>query len=126
MKMLTRDEMLDKFSRVKGLAPLGHFALVQVLPAQEKSEGGIVTSWGEDLKREQKGMDIGVVLGFGHTAYEGFSQCKSPKDWGVEVGDVVELNSRYNHKIPRLSQYNEDLQNLRIVTDEEIIAKGVE
>jgi co-chaperonin GroES (HSP10) len=125
MKLYSDDELKKQFAKVKGLKPCGHFALVQVLPAEEQSKGGIYLHTDASFKREQGGMDIGVVIAFGNTAFEGFSNCRAPSDWGVNVGDVVELNSRYNHKIPRMAEYNEELKNLRIVSDEEIVAKGV-
>lgn len=119
MKEVDIHEMIGK---VKGIKPLGHYAIVEVLPFSEKTDGGIILS-SEEVNKERSGRDMGVVRSFGSTAYEGFSNCKVPSDWGVKVGDLVELKSRYDNKTPRIHEYNEDYKNLRIVSDSEIIAK---
>jgi len=103
------------------IKPTGHFVLIKVAPVEEKSAGGIIVSSQNDLERERKGRDIGRVIAFGPIAYQGFADCKKPEDWGVTVGDLVEFN-RYDGKMPRMSEKHPELENFRIISDNDIIA----
>lgn len=101
--------------------PCGHRVLVKVKPVEEKTEGGIYLP--EDLKRKElTGRDLGNVVAFGPTAYRGLSSCDGgPEEWGVKVGDTVEFN-RYDGKVPRYGEINEEYKNFRILNDSDILA----
>jgi len=120
--MEENNDIYKLIDRVKGIKPLGHYAIVEVLAVDEKTSGGIIMS-SNTVDQERAGRDIGIVRSFGATAYKGFSDCDSAKDWGLDVGDLVELKARYNNKTPRIHEQKEEYKNLRIVTDSEIIAK---
>ena len=72
-------------------------------------------------ERERKGRDLGRILEFGPTAYKGFADCESPLDWGVKVGDVVELSGRYDGKFSSAVDFDEKYKHLRYVNDSDII-----
>ena len=101
--------------------PLGHFVLVELVPVQFKSTGGIVLMSGNEVKREEKAGSVAKILAFGPIAYKGFASCETPEDWGVSVGDTVELSGRYDGKKSRLSDYDEAHKNLRYVLDDDIV-----
>ena len=102
--------------------PLGFNVLVEIIPIQEKSKGGIIlASSANEKERERKGRDIARIIEFGPTAYNGYSGCKNHKDWGVEEGDIVELSTRYDGKFTRAFEYSDDFKNYRYVTDQDIL-----
>ena len=103
------------------VSPLGHHVLIEIIPAQFKSTGGIILTTEKQDERERKGRDLGRVLEFGPIAYNGFAGCKSPKDWGVKVGDVVELSGRYDGKFSSVVDFDDKYKNLRYVNDSDII-----
>ncbi len=105
------------------VSPLGHHVLVEIIPVQFKSTGGIILTTEKEAEKERKGRDLARILEFGPTAYKGFSGCEYPKDWGVSVGDVVELKGRYDGKFSSVVDYNESYKNLRYVSDSDIIGK---
>ena len=105
------------------VAPLGHHVLIEIVPAQFKSTGGIILTTEKENEREMKGRDLGRILAFGPTAYKGFAGCESPEDWGVKVGDTVELSGRYDGKFSSVVDYNDKYKNLRYVNDSDIIGK---
>lgn len=104
--------------------PLGHFVLVEVLPVVIKSKGGIILNTSNEQERERTGRDLAKVIAFGPIAYKGFADCQTPADWGVEVGDVVELRTRYDGKFTRSSEYDKAYENYRYVLDNDIIGKA--
>ncbi len=101
--------------------PLGHHVLIEVIKVQFKSQGGIILGTEQQEERERKGRDIGIIKAFGPTAYKGFSGCESPEDWGVKLGDIVELSGRYDGKFSSAKDYNKEHENLRYVNDSDII-----
>lgn len=101
--------------------PLGHKVLIEVMPVQFKSRGGIIIVSENEKKREKKGREIGRILAFGPTAYLGFAGCDSPEDWGVKVGDVVELGGRYDGKHSAVVECDNKYESIRYVNDSEII-----
>ena len=101
--------------------PLGHHVLIEIVPVKFKSAGGIILGSEIEKKREQKGRDLGKILAFGPTAYKGFEGCECAADWGVAVGDVVELSGRYDGKFSSVSEYDTNYQSLRYVMDNDII-----
>ena len=101
--------------------PLGHYVLIEIIPVQFKSAGGIIMSTEKETERERKGRDLGRILEFGPTAYKGFAGCESPEDWGVKIGDVVELKGRYDGKFSSVVDYSDKYKNLRYVSDSDII-----
>ena len=101
--------------------PLGHFVLVELIPVQFKSTGGIVLMSNDEIKREESAGSVAKILAFGPTAYKGFANCERPEDWGVTVGDTVELSGRYDGKKSRLADYDEKYKNLRYILDDDIV-----
>lgn len=101
--------------------PLGHHVLVEILPIQFKSDGGIVLFSKNEQEREERGRDMAKVLAFGPTAYKGFSGCECPDDWGVKLGDTVELSGRYDGKFSSVVDFDEKYKTLRYVSDSDII-----
>lgn len=101
--------------------PLGFHVLIEVIPVQFKSKGGIITMSETEQSRESKGSDVAEILAFGPTAYKGFSGCDGPADWGVKIGDTVELKSRYDGKHSRTGDYEPQYKKLRYVADSDII-----
>ena len=101
--------------------PLGHHVLIEIVPVKFTSSGGILLSSANEQERERKGRDLGKILAFGPTAYLGFEGCKSHKDWGVDVGDVVELKGRYDGKFSSVADYDDKYKSLRYVSDSDII-----
>lgn len=101
--------------------PLGHFVLVELIPVQFKSTGGIVLMSSKEIKREEGAGSVAKIIDFGPTAYKGFANCETPEDWGVTVGDVVELSGRYDGKKSRLADYDEKYKSLRYILDDDIV-----
>ena len=101
--------------------PLGHHVLIEIIPVQFKSAGGIILTTEKENERERKGRDLAKILAFGPTAYLGFEGCKTPKDWGVEVGDTVELSGRYDGKFSTVAEYDDKYKTYRYVNDSDII-----
>lgn len=103
------------------IKPLGHHVLIEIVPVQFKSSGGIILSSEKESERERKGRDLAKILAFGPTAYLGFEGCNSPAEWGVKVGDIVELSGRYDGKFSTVAEYNKDYESIRYVNDSDII-----
>lgn len=101
--------------------PLGHHVLIEVVPVNFKSSGGIIMQSAQENERERKGRDLATIIAFGPTAYKGFSGCESPKDWGIKIGDTVELTGRYDGKFSSVHEYDSKYKNLRYVSDSDII-----
>ena len=110
-----------KMEKVLPVKPLGHHVLIEIVPVKFTSSGGILLSSANEQERERKGRDLGKILAFGPTAYLGFEGCKSHKDWGVDVGDVVELKGRYDGKFSSVADYDDKYKSLRYVSDSDII-----
>lgn len=103
------------------VSPLGHHVLIEIIPAQFKSTGGIILATDKEQERERKGGVIGKILEFGPIAYKGFATCVTPQDWGVSVGDIIELSGRYDGKFSSASDFDSKYKNLRYVNDSDII-----
>lgn len=101
--------------------PLGHHVLIEIVPVKFVSSGGIIMSSENEKERERKGRDLGKILAFGPTAYKGFEGCECPEDWGVKVGDIVELSGRYDGKFSSVAEYDNAYKSLRYVMDNDII-----
>ena len=101
--------------------PLGHHVLIEIVPVTFKSSGGIILTTEKESERERKGRDLAKILAFGPTCYQGFADCKGPEDWGVKVGDTVELSGRYDGKYSSVHEYDKKYNNLRYVSDSDII-----
>ncbi len=101
--------------------PCGYYILVEVEPMAETHEGTAIIMVQDERQREHGGRDIGRIKEIGPIAFKGFDNCKGPEDWGVKKGDLVEFN-RYDGKIPRVAEINEDFKNYRVVLDNDIIA----
>ena len=101
--------------------PLGHHVLIEIIPVNFKSSGGIILSTETENERERKGRDLAKIVAFGPTCYQGFADCKSPEDWGVSIGDTVELSGRYDGKFSSVHEYDSKYKNLRYVSDSDII-----
>lgn len=115
-KMSGKDE--NPYTPVK---PLGHHVLIEIIPVNFKSSGGIILSTETEGERERKGRDLAKIVAFGPTCYQGFADCKSPADWGVAIGDTVELSGRYDGKFSSVHEYDSKYKNLRYVSDSDII-----
>jgi co-chaperonin GroES (HSP10) len=111
----------EKMEKLLPVKPLGHHVLIEIVPVKFTSSGGILLSSANEQERERKGRDLGRILAFGPTAYLGFEGCKSHKDWGVDVGDVVELKGRYDGKFSSVADYDDKYKSLRYVSDSDII-----
>ena len=101
--------------------PLGHYVLVKLIPVQFKSTGGIVLMSETEMKREEGAGDVAEIIAFGPTAYKGFADCKTPEDWGVKVGDTIEISGRYDGKKSRLSDYDPEYKSFRYILDDDIV-----
>ena len=101
--------------------PCGFKVLIDVVEYETATHGGIITCTNEFLKKERNGMDIGRVLKFGPIAFKGYSDCETPEDWGVKVGDLVEF-VRFDGKLSRLAlDYPEQCGGWRVINDSDII-----
>ena len=101
--------------------PLGYNVLVEIIPVQVKSSGGIILNSSTEEERERKGRDIARIIAFGPTAYKGYAGCECPADWGVKEGDIVELSTRYDGKFTRAQEYGKQFENYRYVNDQDIM-----
>jgi len=103
--------------------PLGYNVLVEIVPVQIKSSSGIILNSENEQKREHSGRDLAKVIAFGPLAYQGVggTECKTPAEWGVAVGDIVELSARYDGKFTRAREYSPDYKNYRYVNDQDIL-----
>lgn len=107
--------MLTKDMKVK---PCGTTILVEIIPVEDTYEGSVIQRPTNETKRETGGRDIGRVLEIGAYAYKEWGL--THKDWGYEVGDVVEFK-RYDGKAPRISETFDQFKNYRYITDNDII-----
>jgi len=103
--------------------PLGPHVLIELVPFEEKTKSGIILGSATELKREESGRCVGRIKSFGPTAYKGFAGCESPEDWGIQVGDLVELNERYSSKAPVWAYDRKEFKDLRIAIDSDIVMK---
>lgn len=101
--------------------PLGYNVLVEIIPVQIKSSGGIILNSANDQERERKGRDIARIVAFGPIAFKGYASCESPQDWGVSEGDIVELSTRYDGKFSRAHEYDKKFENYRYVNDSDVM-----
>lgn len=103
--------------------PLGYNVLVEIVPVQIKSSSGIILNSENEQKREHSGRDLAKVIAFGPLAYQGVggTECKTPEEWGVAVGDIVELSARYDGKFTRAKEYSDKYKNYRYVNDQDIL-----
>ena len=126
---MSNGEFADKVKEWEGakaiknnapVLPLGFNVLVEILPVQVTSAGGIIMTSVKEEERERKGQDVARIIAFGPTSYIGYSGCDKPADWGVKVGDVVELSARYVGKFTRAGEYDKRYENYRYVNDQDI------
>lgn len=101
--------------------PLGYNVLVEIIPVQIKSNGGIIISGADEAEKERKGRDLARIVAFGKTAFKGYAGCDCPADWGVKDGDIVELSTRYDGKFTRAGEYGKQYANYRYVNDQDIM-----
>jgi co-chaperonin GroES (HSP10) len=101
--------------------PLGYNVLVEIIPVQVKSASGIILTSDNEEKRERKGRDIARIIAFGPTSFMGYAGCETPADWGVDLGDIVELSTRYDGKFTRAGEYGKEFENYRYVNDQDIM-----
>jgi co-chaperonin GroES (HSP10) len=101
--------------------PLGYNVLVEILPVQVKSDSGIILTSHDEEKRERKGRDLARIIAFGPTSFMGYAGCETPADWGVDIGDIVELSTRYDGKFTRAGEYGKEFENYRYVNDQDIM-----
>lgn len=101
------------------IKPCGTTVLVEVIPVEAKSKGGIIMHSETSLRREFGGRDIGRVIAFGPLCYKDFNI--DSEGWGAKVGDLVEFN-RYDGKVSGFAEDNEKYKNYRLISDNDIIA----
>lgn len=110
------------------LRPTGFTVLVELLPVQPKSKklSDIldVPVDEKELEKEEAGQDMGRVVSWGCLAFVGYGvpdrMTMSAEDWGIKVGDLVEFR-RYDGKITRMYELDEDYQHYRWINDKDII-----
>jgi hypothetical protein len=100
--------------------PKGATVLIEVLPYDGKSKGGIILDSEKQKKREESGRDMGRIVEFGPLAFVGLTGCNSPADWGFKVGDIVGLADRNPRRMPWGIEDQTEYKNYRIVRDEEL------
>mgnify|MGYP003651261860 CR=1 FL=1 len=109
------------------IKPCGPHILIEVLPVEVKSAGGIVMHSENEAKREHSGRDIGWVRALGNTAFQDLPGCTAgtpsgrAAQWGFKIGDLIEFR-RYDGKIPRLADKVKEYENYRLITDTDILA----
>ena len=103
------------------IKPAGYFVLIEIEPVEETFANSAIVMAEDSRKKEIGGRDIGTVVSFGPIAFKGFDGCDSPEDWGVKIGDRVEFNM-YDGKTPRVSELDKNLENLKLIKDNDIIA----
>ena len=103
--------------------PTGYRVLIQMDEVEQQVKDGVLKGFqlqsDKEHEREEAGHCIGKIIAFGPTAFLGYEGCKpdsAPKDWGVEVGDMVEFN-RYDGKIP----LHDEKKEFRLVNDSDIL-----
>jgi len=107
------------------LKPCGFHILVEILPVEEVSAGGIITQSSRDLMREKAGRDVGIVKALGNCAYSGIKGCDAEtaegraEQWGFKIGDLVEFK-RYDGKVPRLAEKQKEYENYRLIADQDV------
>lgn len=84
---------------------------------------GFQTTSEEQIDREKKGGDIAIVIEFGPGAYKktGRGVYNKPSDWGVKVGDIVQLRAKYMGKEIQNDETDKTGHLYRLVYDDEII-----
>lgn len=70
--------------------PCGSQVLVKQMPVKATTAGGIITSSSDDLRRQQMGEDVGVVVEVGPMAWEYVDEAgKTFTQPQANIGDVV-------------------------------------
>jgi len=109
---------MDKYYK-----PCGYHVVIEIVPLEETSKGGIILYSQDDVKRARQVREIGKVLSFGPLAFKGLSSsCNGPEDWGVKVGDYVEFK-KFDGKESICNEYidSEKHETIRIINDQDII-----
>lgn len=91
--------------------PRGNMILVEQIPVETKTAGGIITSGFEEEKRQQMGQQVGIVRALGNDAYGAGFEGTEPY---CEVGDVI-LFPRYSG-----TQYKETEIFNQVTTEKEV------
>jgi len=58
--------------------PLGYNVLVEIIPVQLKTAGGIIRYSEKEKKREHDGCDIARIVAFGPIAFQAYAACNMP------------------------------------------------
>lgn len=109
---------------VKEIKPTGYHVLVELLnlydeddQGNKKLDSGILIA-AEVARKEESVVSIAKILEFGPGAFKKLANgCNSPKDWGVEVGDVVSIPSSVGE-----SASTNPRDKRRIILDQDIKA----
>ena len=113
----------------EAIEPLGFYVLVEMIEIENTSKEGIYLG---DVRKEQDACDIGTVVSFGNTAFNGMPGCnpseyppshqnysmKPHQIWGIDVGDKVEYR-RHEGKISGIK----GCSKLRYIPDTQIIGR---
>lgn len=107
------------------LKPCGTYVLVKMMTIKAETASGIVVKSDEQVKREQAGCDICMVLAFGPKAFKSLEGVEKPEDWGVRIGGVYELTARYEGKDVRIAELNRRYEQYKLVPDTVLIGEIV-
>ena len=94
------------------IIPCGHRVVVKLKKIEETTKSGIIIDTGENLKRQQYGVEEAFVESLGPTAFRAFDD---GEPW-CKVGDLVAI-VKYSGK-----DYKDGDDIYRIINDEDIMA----
>ena len=98
------------------IVPVLHRLLVKVQTEQLKTDGGIFLPETDEIKRRQKGKEVGEVVAIGPTAFISSSGEALDK---VELGDTVYF---VKYAGTEIENPNDKKTNYRLINDEDVIA----
>jgi co-chaperonin GroES (HSP10) len=106
------------------ITPTGHKLLVLADPIEKETESGLVLV--QDEKLEQTGIQQGLVIKVGPSAWKAFREINDGKEhngpkWAVE-GDYVLFARFAGRYVEDPFQDREDERRLMIMNDEDVIA----
>lgn len=108
------------------LKPVLSQVLVELLPVEVTSSGGIVLNSENETKREKTGRDIGYLRALSPLAFAGIAGCDADTaegralQAGMKIGDKVEFK-RYDGKVPTVAEFHKEWEMYRVLTDTNIL-----
>ena len=100
--------------------------LIEMLPVEIKSAGGVIINSENEQKREKGGRDIGYLRDVSPLAWCGVAGCTDEtvdgrmKQAGISIGDLVEYK-RYDGKTPRIAETHKEFDLYRLIMDTDIL-----